>query len=61
MMHGMTKKYYEPPRLTVVTFKVECGYAASDTHMLGLIQSVGDRDIEERQEATSVWGSEWNY
>ena len=51
------KKQYTAPELTVVTFKVERGYAASDpmfNGLLGLINSsnAGDGGQEEWEEDT---------
>lgn len=54
------KKPYESPRLTVVTFKTERGYAASLKYLtLGLLsgsapEDYGDESIESRQ-----WGVDW--
>lgn len=61
-MKSKTKKVYETPQLTVVSFKMERGYASSGiepehTFLLGLISSSenSDRALESRTEA-GYWG-----
>ena len=48
------KRTYEAPRLTVVSFKAERGYAASGMLGLGLEhQDEGSQTLEERGQATT--------
>ena len=48
-----SKKHYEAPVLTVVTFQMERGYSSS--LMLGLSPGEGDQSIEQRQDGGN-WG-----
>lgn len=64
-MKRKTKKNYEAPQLTVVSFKAERGYASSGgpdpvehTFLLGLFDSEGgDRSVESRNE-NGYWGND---
>lgn len=51
------KKQYESPRLTVVTIKVEQGYAS--TKGLGLSSGHGKKTIEDRTDGGN-WGGASN-
>lgn len=48
------KKQYEVPQLTVVTFKMETGYAESGKK-LGLAGGKGSKSLEDRQDGGN-WG-----
>ncbi len=55
----MEKKNYEKPRLTVVEFKMEEGYAGSgDRKGLGMC-SGGDQELEGRTFGGNWGGNEW--
>lgn len=55
----MEKKKYVSPELTVVLVKPERGYAQSitTTYVLGLLSSVGNIELENRQTADQGWGN----
>ena len=53
------KKQYESPRLTVVTIKVEQGYANSTKGGLGLSSGHGKKTIEDRTDGGN-WGGASN-
>lgn len=60
-MDKQCKKDYEAPAITVVTFKVEKGFAESGGILrslaLGeLMSDNGSQYLEEREEAASEWG-----
>lgn len=59
-MDNNKKKRYEAPRLTIATFKVEKGYAASGewnrTLSLYVETGTGDQNLEDRGTAT-----EWSW
>lgn len=51
-----TKKEYLTPQLTVVQFKVERGYAASNVNVaLGNLADAANHFIEERQYESDMW------
>ena len=56
-MDTKTKKRYEEPKLTVVTFVMERGYADSVTR-LGLAPSKGNKSLEGREEGGNWGGSD---
>ena len=59
-MEKKVKKNYESPQLTVVTFRTERGYAASEVHdgFLSLIYmgEDGSENLESRTDNGSYWG-----
>ena len=56
-----TKKEYLTPQLTVVQFKVERGYAASNVNVaLGNLADAANHFIEERTEADALWTETFN-
>ena len=61
-MKSKTKKVYETPQLTVVSFKMERGYASSDgveeVFYLGLYSESenSSRSRESRSIVTDYWG-----
>lgn len=56
-----TKKEYLTPQLTVVQFKVERGYAASNVNVaLGNLADAANHFIEERSEADALWTETFN-
>ncbi len=56
-----TKKEYLTPQLTVVQFKVERGYAASNVNVaLGNLADAANHFIEERAEADALWTETFN-
>lgn len=56
-----TKKEYLTPQLTVVQFKVERGYAASNVNVaLGNLAGAANHFIEERTEADALWTETFN-
>ncbi len=65
-MEKKVKKNYESPQLTVVTFRMERGYASSGMErdgFLGLIYmgNDGNENIEPRDDNGSYWGgNDWN-
>ena len=60
MMQQKEKKHYEAPSLTVVSFKIEQGYALSGLKMLAisslLANDYGDQAIESRTNG-GYWGN----
>ena len=56
-----TRKEYLTPQLTVVQFKVERGYAASNVNVaLGDLADAANHFIEERTEADALWTETFN-
>ncbi len=56
-----TKKEYLTPQLTVVQFKVERGYAASNVNVaLGNLADAANHFIEKRTEADALWTETFN-
>lgn len=54
-MENQEKKPYDAPQLTVVTFKMEMGYAGS-VKSLGLSGGSGRKSLEDRQDGGN-WGN----
>lgn len=55
------KKEYLTPQLTVVQFKVERGYAASNVNVaLGNLADAANHFIEKRTEADALWTETFN-